>query len=144
LLANAGLNFIGNVEAKELLGGHADVVVTDGFSGNVLLKTAESVARMITDVMREKITTASPLVKLGGALVRPALRSLRSLLDPSEEGAAPLLGVNGLVFIGHGSSNALAIKNAIRVAAQAARADVVGSIGSDIAERARQPAAAAA
>jgi glycerol-3-phosphate acyltransferase PlsX len=144
LLANAGLNFIGNVEAKELVRGHADVVVTDGFSGNVMLKTAEAVARMITEIMREKITTASPLVKLGGALVRPALRSLRNLLDPSEEGAAPLLGVNGLVFIGHGGSNALAIKNAIRVASQAARADVVALIAADIAQRARQAAAAPA
>jgi glycerol-3-phosphate acyltransferase PlsX len=144
LLANAGLNFIGNVEAKELVGGHADVLVTDGFSGNVLLKTSEAVARMLIEVMREKITTASPLVKLGGALVRPALRSLRQMLDPSEEGAAPLLGVNGLVFIGHGSSNALAIKNAIRVASQAARADVVALIAADIAQRARQAAAAPA
>jgi glycerol-3-phosphate acyltransferase PlsX len=144
LLASAGLNFIGNVEAKELLGGQADVVVTDGFSGNVMLKTAESVARMLTDVMREKIMTASPLVKLGGALVRPALRSLRKLLDPSEEGAAPLLGVNGLVFIGHGSSNALALQNAIRVASQAVRADVVAQIAAEIAQRARRAADAPA
>jgi glycerol-3-phosphate acyltransferase PlsX len=128
LLAAAGLNFIGNVEGKELLGGEADVVVTDGFTGNVMLKTAEAVAKLITEVMREKIMTASPLVKLGGALVRPALRSLRQLLDPSEEGAAPLLGINGLVFIGHGRSDAQAIKNAIRVARQAAEAGVVPSI----------------
>ncbi len=128
LLAASGLNFIGNVEGKELLDGEADVVVTDGFTGNVMLKTAEAVAKMITDVMREKIMTASPLVKLGGALVRPALRSLRQLLDPSEEGAAPLLGINGLIFIGHGRSDALAIKNAIRVARQAVEAGVVNSI----------------
>jgi glycerol-3-phosphate acyltransferase PlsX len=128
LLAASGLNFIGNVEGKELLGGEADVVVTDGFTGNVMLKTAEAVAKMITEVMREKIMTASPLVKLGGALVRPALRSLRQLLDPSEEGAAPLLGINGLIFIGRGRSDALAIKNAIRVARQAVEAGVVDSI----------------
>jgi glycerol-3-phosphate acyltransferase PlsX len=128
LLAASGLNFIGNVEGKELLGGHADVVVTDGFTGNIMLKTSEAVARMITEVMREKIMAASPLVKLGGALVRPALRSLRKLLDPSEEGAAPLLGVNGLVFIGHGRSDAQAIKNAVRVARQAAQANVLDSI----------------
>jgi len=134
LLAASGLNFIGNVEGKELLGGEADVVVTDGFTGNIMLKTAEAVAKMITEVMREKIMTASPLVKLGGALVRPALRSLRQLLDPSEEGAAPLLGINGLIFIGHGRSDALAIKNAIRVARQAAEAGVVASIRDAMAQ----------
>jgi glycerol-3-phosphate acyltransferase PlsX len=135
LLANSGLNFIGNVEAKELIGGQADVVVTDGFTGNVLLKSSEAVARMITDVLRDIIMTGSPLVKLGGALVRPALGRLRKMLDPSEEGAAPLLGVNGLVFIGHGRSDALAIKNAIRVARQAVEANVLASIRDDIAQR---------
>lgn len=141
LLAASGLNFIGNVEGKELLAGEADVVVTDGFTGNVLLKASEAVAKMITEVMREKIMNGSPLEKLGGALVRPALRSLRRLLDPSEEGAAPLLGVNGLVFIGHGRSDALAIKNALRVAKNAIEADVVRSIREDIAARVAPPAA---
>jgi glycerol-3-phosphate acyltransferase PlsX len=98
---------------------------------------------MITEVIREKIMTASPLVKLGGALVRPALRSLRKLLDPSEEGAAPLLGVNGLVFIGHGRSDAQAIKNAVRVARQAAQANVLDSIRDVMAQR-PAPAAASA
>jgi len=135
LLAAAGLNFIGNVEGKELIAGEADVVVTDGFTGNILLKASEAVAKMITDVMREKIMNGSPLEKLGGALVRPALRSLRAMLDPSEEGAAPLLGVNGLVFIGHGRSDTAAIKNALRVARQAVQADVVRSIREDIAAR---------
>ncbi len=139
LLAAAGLNFIGNVEGKDVIGGAADVVVTDGFTGNVMLKTAEAVAKMIIDTMREKITQGSPLAKLGGALVRPALRSLRQMLDPSEEGAAPLLGVNGLVFIGHGHSNAFAIKNAVRVARQAVEAGVLTSIQDDIARRLAQP-----
>ena len=143
LLAASGLNFIGNIEGKELLGGEADVVVTDGFTGNLMLKTAEAVARLITDVMREKIMSGSPLTKLGGALVRPALSSLRQLLDPSEEGAAPLLGVNGLVFIGHGRSDAQAIKNAIRVARNAAEAGVVDSIRQAMAQTAA-PAPAAA
>jgi len=141
LLAASGLNFIGNVEGKELIAGEADVVVTDGFTGNVLLKASEAVAKMITEVMREKIMNGSPLEKLGGALVRPALRSLRRLLDPSEEGAAPLLGVNGLVFIGHGRSDEQAIKNALRVAKNAIDADVVRSIREAIAARAAQPAA---
>jgi phosphate acyltransferase len=135
LLKESGLNFIGNVEGKELLAGMADVVVTDGFTGNILLKTSEAVAMFIVDTIRQKIVTGSPLVKLGGALVRPALQSLRKLLDPSEEGAAPLLGIDGLVFIGHGRSDAIAIKNAIRVARQAVAADVLASIRDDITRR---------
>jgi glycerol-3-phosphate acyltransferase PlsX len=135
LLKESGLNFIGNVEGKELMAGQADVVVTDGFTGNILLKSSEAVALLIVDTMREKILAGSPLVKLGGALVRPALQSLRKLLDPSEEGAAPLLGVDGLVFIGHGRSNAVAIKNAIRVARQAVEADVLAHIRDDISRR---------
>ena len=144
LLKSSGLNFIGNVEGKELLAGEADVVVTDGFTGNIMLKSSEAVARMIIDVMREKIMAASPLVKLGGALVRPALNSLRQLLDPSTEGAAPLLGIDGLVFIGHGRSDAVAIKNAIRVARNAVDANVIASIRDDIARRAAAPLAAVA
>ena len=143
LLAASGLNFIGNVEAKELMAGEADVVVTDGFTGNIMLKSSEAVAQLILAAMREKIGAASPLVKLGGALVRPALRSLRKLLDPSEEGAAPLLGVNSLIFIGHGRSDAMAVKNAVRVAHQAAKARVVEVIREDIARRpASEPVAA--
>ncbi len=135
LLEASGLNFIGNVEAKELYRGEADVVVTDGFTGNVLLKSSEAVASLLTDLIREKIMTGSPLVKMGGALVRPALRSLRQILDPSQEGAVPLLGVNGLVFIGHGRSDALAIKNAVRVAKQAVEAQVLTSTRDEIARR---------
>mgnify|MGYP001333811015 CR=1 FL=1 len=143
LLAGAGLNFIGNVEGKEVFGGQADVVVTDGFTGNVLLKSSEAVAKLLVDLIREKIMAGSPLVKLGGALVRPALRELRQLLDPSQEGAAPLLGINGLVFIGHGRSDALPVKNAVRVAKQAAEAGVLAAIQSEIARRLAQAAPAA-
>ncbi len=135
LLAGSGLNFVGNVEAKEVYGGAADVVVTDGFTGNVFLKTSEAVAKLILETVREKIQNGPLTAKVGGMLVRPTLRSVRKLLDPSEEGAAPLLGVNGLVFIGHGRSDALAIKNAVRVARQAAEAKVVDAIRADIARR---------
>ncbi|MBI5052082.1 MAG: phosphate acyltransferase PlsX [Chloroflexi bacterium] len=132
-LKESGLNFMGNLEPKMLLAGEADVAVTDGFTGNILLKTSEAVAKLILESVKEKIHNGSPLVKIGGLLVRPTLRSLRALLDPSEEGAAPLLGANGLVFIGHGSSNAVAIKNAIRVAKQAAEANILNSIRDEIA-----------
>lgn len=135
LLKESGLNFIGNVEGKEVFAGAADVVVTDGFSGNILLKSSEAVARLIIDTLREKIRAGSWAAKLGGMLVRPTLQSLRAMLDPSHEGAAPLLGVNGLVFIGHGRSDALAIKNAIRVAKQAIEANVLSSMRDEIVRR---------
>lgn len=133
LLANSGLNFVGNIEGKELLGGEVDVAVLDGFTGNVLLKSAEAVAKMILETVREKIQTGPLAAKVGGMLVRPTLRSVRKLLDPSEEGAATLLGINGLVFIGHGRSDALAVKNAVRVARQAAEANVIDGIRTEIA-----------
>ncbi|MCS6909406.1 MAG: phosphate acyltransferase PlsX [Anaerolineales bacterium] len=135
LLEASGLNFVGNIEGKELMAGEVDVAVTDGFTGNVMLKTAEAVARLILETVREKIQTGPLTAKLGGLLVRPTLRSVRRLLDPSEEGAAPLLGINGLVFIGHGRSDANAVKNAVRVALAAARANVVDAIHSDLAQR---------
>lgn len=134
LLEKARLNFIGNVEGKEVFGGHADVAVTDGFTGNVLLKSTEAVAKLIVEKIRETIKGGSLLTKIGGALVRPALGAIKKMLDPSEEGAAPLLGVNGLVFIGHGRSDALAIKNAIRVAKEAAESKVLDAMKSAIEE----------
>ncbi len=147
LLAASGLNFIGNVEGKEVFGGEADVVVTDGFTGNVLLKSSEAVAKLLLEAVREKIQHGSVIAKLGGVLVRPTLRSIRRILDPEEEGAAPLLGVNGLVFIGHGRSNTLAVKNAVRLAKQAAAAGVLSAIREEIARRptqTEQPAASEA
>ncbi|MCX7754084.1 MAG: phosphate acyltransferase PlsX [Anaerolineales bacterium] len=135
LLKNSGLNFIGNVEGKEVIGGKVDVAVIDGFAGNIMLKTAEAVAKLIVDKIREAIKTGGPLAMLGGMLVKPALGKIKKLLDPSEEGAAPLLGVNGLVFIGHGRSDEIAIKNAIRVAKQAVEAGVLQSMRDGIRER---------
>ncbi len=128
LLKDSKLNFIGNVEGKEVFGGHADVAVTDGFTGNVLLKSTEAVAKLIIEKIKESIKGGGPLALIGGLLVKPAMGKVRKLLDPSEEGAAPLLGVNGLVFIGHGRSDALAIKNAIRVAKEAAESKVLDAM----------------
>jgi glycerol-3-phosphate acyltransferase PlsX len=136
LLKASGLNFAGNVESKEVIGGEVDVAVTDGFTGNVFLKTSEAVAKLLIDRIRQAITEGGLGAKVGGALVRPALRGVRRLLDPSEEGAAPLLGVNGLVFIGHGRSDAYAIKNAVRVAKLAVEAQVLDHIRARIAARA--------
>lgn len=134
LLVNAKLNFIGNVEGKEIFNGHADVAVTDGFTGNVFLKSTEAVAKLLIEKIRESIRGGGPLAMLGGALIRPAMGKVRKMLDPSEEGAAPLLGVNGLVFIGHGRSDALAIKSAVRVAKEAAQAKVLDALKSAIEE----------
>ncbi len=132
LLKASGLNFYGNVEGKEVIGGKVDVAVTDGFTGNVLLKTAEAVAKLLTDKIKEAIKQGGPTALLGGMLVRPALGKVKQLLDPSEHGAAPLLGVNGLVFIGHGRSDAIAIKNAIRVAKEAAESGVLEALRTAI------------
>jgi len=123
------------VEGKEVIGGAVDVAVTDGFTGNVILKTSEAVAKLLVDKIREAIRGGGIRSKIGGALVRPALGSVRKVLDPSEEGAAPLLGVNGLVFIGHGRSDAYAIKNAVRVAGLAAEARLLEHIRTSVAER---------
>lgn len=134
LLKKSGLNYFGNVEGKEVIGGKVDVAVTDGFVGNVMLKTAEAVGKLILDEVKTAIRNGGPLAILGGLLVRPALGSIKKLLDPSEQGAAVLLGVNGLVLIGHGRSDSLAIKSAIRLARNAADANVLEAIKSAIEE----------
>jgi len=128
LLAKSGLNFYGNIEGKELISGVVDVAVTDGFTGNVMLKTSEAVAKLLVDKIKEAIKKGGPLAMLGGLLIKPAMGRIKKIMDPSEEGAAPLLGVNGLVFIGHGRSDALAIKNAVRVAKQAVESSVLTSL----------------
>ncbi len=128
------LNYFGNVEGKEVIGGKVDVAVTDGFTGNVMLKSSEAVAKLITDRIREIIKNGSIATKIGGLLVKPALGAIKKLLDPSEQGAAPLLGINGLVFIGHGRSDAFAMKNAVRVAKHAVDVNVLDAMKSAIEE----------
>ncbi len=134
LLKNARLNYFGNVEGKEVIGGVVDVAVTDGFTGNIILKTSEAVAKLILDNIRTAIKSGGLFAMLGGALVKPALGKIKKLLDPSEYGAAPLLGVNGLVFIGHGRSDAFAIQNAVRVAKDAVESGVLSAMKSAIEE----------
>lgn len=134
LLETSGLNFIGNVEGKELFGGMADVAVMDGFTGNILLKSSEAVAKLVTEVLKEELLS-SMRTKIGAALAKPAFGKIRKMMDPGEVGAAPLLGINGLVFIGHGRSDARALTNAIRVARQAVESDLLGAIRTAIQER---------
>jgi glycerol-3-phosphate acyltransferase PlsX len=132
LLKDSGLNFYGNIEGKELIGGKVDVAVTDGFTGNVLLKSSEAVAKLLMDKIKEAIQSGGLRAKLGGLMVKPSLNGIGKLMDPAEEGAAPLLGINGLVFIGHGRSDAIAIKNAVRVANNAVKVKVLESIHTAI------------
>ncbi len=136
LLAASDLNFIGNTEGRDVLVGAADVVVTDGFTGNVTLKTIEGTIRTLLDALREEIT-ATTTGKLGGLLVRPAARRLRHRLDPDTYGGAYLLGLRGLAVIAHGNSSRTAIANAIRLAARGVDHDVVGRLGARLPQRAQ-------
>jgi glycerol-3-phosphate acyltransferase PlsX len=134
LMKASDLNYIGCVESKEVFGGNVDVIVMDGFSGNVFLKTAEAVAKLLIDKIRDTITNGSLLTKIGGLLIRPAIGGIRKLLNPSEYGAASLLGVNGLVFIGHGRSDSRAVQVAVRVAKEAVEANVLDGMKNAIEE----------
>ncbi|AFZ68520.1 phosphate acyltransferase PlsX [Deinococcus peraridilitoris] len=118
LRGSADLNFYGNVEGKDIFKGTTDVVVTDGFTGNVVLKLAEGEAKVLFTWVREALTS-SWRAKLGALLVRDALREIADRVDPSAYGASPLLGLRGLAFIGHGSADARAVKNALLRAARA-------------------------
>jgi glycerol-3-phosphate acyltransferase PlsX len=115
LLSQSSLNFIGNIEGKDLFSGKCDVIICDGFVGNVALKVSESVAEVFQEFLKRYIKS-DPLAMLGVALLSNSFRRFKKDTDYSEYGGAPLLGVNGIVIIGHGRSNANAIKNAIRVA----------------------------
>jgi glycerol-3-phosphate acyltransferase PlsX len=143
MLRTLPINFVGNVEGKEIPTGDVDVVVCDGFVGNVVLKLAEGLAGGITGMIREEIN-ASLVSKLFAVGVLPAFRRVRRRLDYAEYGGAPLLGLNGVCIVAHGRSNATAIKNAIRVAHQAVESDVVGTIARGIAESVGRPDAEAA
>jgi glycerol-3-phosphate acyltransferase PlsX len=112
LLRQSGLHFVGNIEGRDLLAGRADVVVCDGFVGNVVLKFAESMLGFTRGMLRSQIR-ASVRLKLGGLLLRPAFEHLKKRLDYQEFGGAPLLGVNGVVCIAHGKSSVRAIENAV-------------------------------
>jgi glycerol-3-phosphate acyltransferase PlsX len=135
LLKASGLNFVGNVEGKDIPAGLADVVVTDGFTGNVVIKTAEGVASLILDSLEQEIK-ARPQAIVGALLARPAFRAVKRVLDYSEYGGGALLGVKGVVIVGHGRSDAKAVKNAVRVAAAAVEGGVLEAIRSGVQEAA--------
>ena len=128
------VNFIGNIEGRDMPSGKADVVICDGFVGNIVLKFAEGLAVTLFQLIKDAIKQGGIFAKLGAVLVMPALKKLGKRLDVSEYGGAPLLGVNGCCIICHGSSNAKAICSAIGVAIECVRNDVTGHIRDSIAE----------
>jgi glycerol-3-phosphate acyltransferase PlsX len=134
LLAASELDFAGNAESRDLLAGAADVVVCDGFTGNVALKLLEGTIRTVLDSLRAEIE-ATPRGKLGGLLIRPAARRLRAQLDPDTYGGAYLLGLRGLSVIAHGNSGRRAISNAIHLAARGVEHDVVGRLQARLPQR---------
>jgi glycerol-3-phosphate acyltransferase PlsX len=131
LLTETSLNFIGNVEGRDVMSGKADVVVCDGFIGNVFLKTSEAVAESIGLILKENIGK-SLIRKLGYLLMRPAFQALKRRMDYAEYGGAPLIGINGISIISHGRSSDRAIKNAVRVAFELAKSEVNKHLHEDI------------
>jgi glycerol-3-phosphate acyltransferase PlsX len=127
LLKSSELNFVGNVEPKEALTGAADVIVSDGFVGNIAIKSLEAMSSVLINLIRTEMKN-DLISMLGGILARKAFHRVRKQIDPFEIGGAPLLGVNGVVIIGHGRSNATAIKNAVLQARHAVNGEVTQSI----------------
>ncbi|TML72160.1 MAG: phosphate acyltransferase PlsX [Actinobacteria bacterium] len=138
LLRASGLRFTGNTESRSLLEGEVDVVVTDGFTGNIALKAIEGTIRSLLEGIRAEIES-SVRGRLGGLLIRPAAQRVRHRLDPETYGGAYLLGLRGLVVIAHGSSSSLAIANAIRLAARGVEHRVVERLGERVPERVASP-----
>lgn len=133
LCRNLDLNFLGNVEGHDLFAGRVDVVVCDGFVGNITLKTAESLAKGMFRLLKRELM-ASPVRKLGAWLARGAFRSIRSRMDPDMYGSAPLLGLNGVVFKSHASASARAVRNGIRLATDAFQHHINDVISAQVAE----------
>ncbi len=131
MLRESGLNFIGNIEGRDLFSGRSDIIICDGFVGNVLLKIVESISDTVTEVLKRKISS-SILAKVGALCLKPALAQLQSDTDYAEAGGAPLLGIDGIVIIGHGGSNGRAIRNAVKVAGTAVENDVNGLITREL------------
>jgi len=133
LLEESSLNFIGNIEGNDILTGKCDVVLTDGFTGNVLLKFTESLKSYLLTKFRRQVSS-NLFSRVGAVLLSPFLRRLRNSFDSSKYGGAPLLGINGVVIIAHGTSNPMAIRNAIRVAHKMVEANVTEHIHGKLAD----------
>ncbi len=132
ILKRSPINFIGNAEGRHIPTGYADVYVTDGFTGNVIIKLSEGMSSMVQTMLREEVMRTS-MGKLGGLLIKDAIKRMKKRTDYEEIGGAPLLGVDGVVIIGHGRSNARAVRSALRVAANAVDKGVVDAIEKGLA-----------
>lgn len=126
-----GINFIGNAEGADILPGEIDVILTDGFTGNVALKSMEGTFSVFSEIIREEMTRTLPR-KLLARLLKPAFRAMRGRLDYAEVGGAPLLGVNGVVIVAHGRSDARAVKNAVQAGKRSAEQELPRKIGEDL------------
>jgi len=133
LLQRETVNFVGNIEPMELMVSKADVIVMDGFVGNIVLKMFEATARYVSDLIRQEFRNDIASM-LGGVLAQPAFKRIRKKVDTSEIGGAPLLGVNGIVIIGHGKNSPIGIKNAIKQARTAVEENVIEAIENDLAQ----------
>ncbi len=133
MLRRSKMNFVGNVEPVQLMSSVADVIVMDGFVGNIVLKMFEATAHYVATLIRQEFRNDA-ISMVGGALAKPAFNRIRRQVDTSEIGGAPLLGVNGVVIIGHGQNSAIGIKNAIKQARTAVKENVIGAIRSGIAQ----------
>jgi glycerol-3-phosphate acyltransferase PlsX len=140
VLSNAGIHFVGNVEGRNVFSGEVDVIVCDGFTGNVILKVAEGLGEMVIGMLREE-ARQSPMYGAGLLMAKGAFLNLKRKVDYTEYGGAPLLGVNGACLIGHGRSNAKALRNAIRSAHSYASSGVIRRIGDKILEVVESPVA---
>jgi len=140
-LKDADMNFIGNIEGKDIFSGNADVIVCDGFIGNIVLKVSEGLAESIIKMLKMEIANITT-GKLGYLMIKPAIRNFKKRTDYDEYGGAPLLGINGTCIISHGRSSARAIKNAIQVAAEMAKNKVHEIIASSLNKETRQNPAA--
>jgi glycerol-3-phosphate acyltransferase PlsX len=138
LLKQLPINFIGNVEGRDIYNGNCDVIVCDGFVGNVALKTSEGLTRLVREMLKASLTT-TVTAQVGALLSRKAFNAFKRRLDPSEYGGAPLLGVRGVCIIGHGSSNDRAIMNGIRVTAEFAQAGINERIAQEFTQRPALP-----
>jgi len=134
LLKASPLNFVGNLEGKDIAPGLADVVVTDGFTGNVIVKLSEGLAASLMGIIKDEVKK-SLLTTVGALLSKPAFDQVKKRLDYAEYGGAPLLGVNGVVIVGHGRSNAKAVKNAVRVAKRAVEGGMLAAIKEGLQDR---------
>jgi glycerol-3-phosphate acyltransferase PlsX len=128
LLRQAGLNFTGNVEGRDLFNGVCDVAVCDGFVGNVVLKTAEGISKLLLTELKQEYARQGLWAKVGGALSRPVFKAMMTRMSPDSGGGGPLLGVDGVFIITHGKANRTMVMNGLKVAAKCARQDVPGRL----------------